>query len=82
MLSSVRADNGMALAVASSGIAALLLEGGATAHTRLKIPVNNVHEHSTCYIPRQSNEANLIQATSLILWDEAPLCSINIHLKQ
>ena len=73
LLSSVRADNGIALAVASSGIAALLLEGGATAHSRLKIPVNNIHEHSTCYISTQSNEANLIRATSLILWDEAPM---------
>ena len=63
----------LSLAVASSGIAALLLDGGATVHLHLKIPVNNIHKHSTCYIPRQSNEANLIQVTSLILWDEAPM---------
>ncbi len=31
LVSSIRADNGIALAVASSGIAALLLEGGRTA---------------------------------------------------
>ena len=33
VLSSVRAENEIALAVASSGIAALLLEGGRTAHS-------------------------------------------------
>ncbi len=54
-------------------IAALLLDGGATAHSRLKIPVNGIDQHSTCYIPKQSNEAKLIRATSLSLWEEAPM---------
>ena len=48
LLSSIRADNGIALAVASSGIAALLLEGGWTAHSRFKIPVNGINDLSTC----------------------------------
>ena len=39
LLSSVRANRGIALAVASSGIAALLLEGGRTAHSRFQIPI-------------------------------------------
>jgi ATP-dependent DNA helicase PIF1 len=49
------------------------LDGGATAHSRLKIPVNGIDQHSTCYIPKQSNEAKLMRATSLLLWDEAPM---------
>jgi hypothetical protein len=44
----MRADNGIALAVASSGIAALLLEGGWTVHSRFKIPVNGINDLSTC----------------------------------
>ena len=74
LLSSVRADNGIALAVPSSGIAALLLEGGRTAHSRLKIPVNGINDLSTCSITKQSQVAELIvQVTDLIIWDEAPM---------
>ena len=47
LLARVRAEGQIALPVASSGIAALLLAGGKTAHSRLKIPVN-VDEYSTC----------------------------------
>ena len=42
-----RAEGQVALPVASSGIAALLLGGEKTAHSRLMIPVN-VDEYSTC----------------------------------
>ena len=73
MLSSVRAGGGIALSVASSGIAALLLEGGRTAHSRFKIPVGGDLETATCYINRQSPLADLIQAADLIVWDEAPM---------
>lgn len=38
LLAKVRLDGKFALAVASSGIAALLLQGSRTAHDRLKIP--------------------------------------------
>jgi len=72
LLSSVRANRGIALAVASSGIAALLLEGGRTAHSRFQIPIK-INKDSTCYITTQSDEANLIRFTDLIIWDEAPM---------
>ena len=39
ILQSVRSRNDIALAVASSGIAALLLDKGWTAHSRFKIPL-------------------------------------------
>ena len=48
LLAHVRGNGGIALAVASSGIAALLLEGGRTAHSRFKIPVNGLDALSTC----------------------------------
>jgi len=62
----------IALATASSGIAALLLQGGRTAHSQFKIPVP-IKSNSTCNIPAQSDLARLIRAASLILWDEAPM---------
>ncbi len=39
LLDSVRAKGHVAIPVASSGIAALLLHGGRTAHLRLRIPI-------------------------------------------
>ena len=73
VLSSIRAENEISLAVASSGIAALLLEGGRTAHSRLKIPVNGINELSTCNIKKRSNEEELIKVARIIIWDEAPM---------
>jgi hypothetical protein len=67
VLASVRANKDIALAVASSGIAALLLLNGRTAHSRFKIPLN-LNEFSTCYITKQSDIAKLIISAKLILW--------------
>jgi hypothetical protein len=71
LLSTVRAQGQVAIAVASSGIAALLLDGGRTAHSRFKIPVQGLNSTSTCYISRDSELATLLQAAALIVWDEA-----------
>ena len=68
----IRADHQVALTVASSAIAALILDGGRTAHSRFKIPIP-VHESSTCRIPKQGDLADLIRATKIIIWDEAPM---------
>ncbi|GFY27012.1 ATP-dependent DNA helicase [Trichonephila clavipes] len=40
ILAEIRSNNGIALAVASSGIAATLLDGGRTAHSVFKLPLN------------------------------------------
>jgi len=69
-LAKVRSQGQIALAVASSGIAATLLDGGTTAHSRFKIPVE-IHATSTCGITAQSPLAALIRNTSLVIWDEA-----------
>ena len=60
------------LAVASSGVASLLLPGGRTTHSRFKIPLD-VHETSVCNIGRGTMLAALIERTSLVIWDEAPM---------
>ena len=57
------------MAVASSGIAAEVLEGGRTAHSRFKIPIP-INESSVCNISLQSDNTKLIQKTLLIIWDE------------
>ena len=47
LLSRIRGDQKIALACASSGIAALLLNNGRTAHSRFKIPID-INSESTC----------------------------------
>lgn len=68
-----RAQGKIVLPVASSGIAAQLLEGGKTAHSRFKIPVQGLSGSSTCKIHKHTPLADLIKASSLIIWDEAPM---------
>ncbi len=58
--------------MASSGIAALLLPGGTTAHSKLKIPIK-LTSSSMLNLPLQSENAKLIQMAEVILWDEAPM---------
>ncbi|WOG93057.1 hypothetical protein DCAR_0312337 [Daucus carota subsp. sativus] len=72
LISKVRSESKIVLPVASSGIAATLMPGGRTAHSRFKIPIV-LDEYSMCNISQQSDIAKLIQQTSLIIWDEAPM---------
>jgi hypothetical protein len=72
LLKKVQANGHIALAVASSSIAALLLEGARTAHSRLAIPLEPTAD-SVCRISKQCVLADLIQLARLILWDEAPM---------
>lgn len=72
ILAKIRSQQKIALAVASSGIAAQLLPGGRTGHSRFKVPFHLLPT-STCNIPVQSDEAKLIQQSDLILWDECPM---------
>ena len=76
LLSTVRGLGKIALAVASSGIAAELLEGGRTAHSRFKIPIP-INESSVCNISLQSDITKLIQKTSLIIWDEVMMSHVH-----
>ena len=72
LLATIRSSGEIAVAVASSGIAALLIMGGRTAHSRFKIPLK-LNESSTCSISRNSKEAQLIIQAKLFVWDEAPM---------
>ena len=47
ILAQVRATHNIAMAAASSGVAALSLEGGGTAHYKFKLPLK-VDDTSTC----------------------------------
>ncbi|KAM0840854.1 hypothetical protein ACQ4PT_059380 [Festuca glaucescens] len=70
----LRGQGKIVLTVASSGVAALLLAGGRTAHSRFKIPLQ-VDSNSFCDIKRGTNLADLLKETCLIIWDEALMTS-------
>ncbi|KAE8244021.1 hypothetical protein A4X13_0g6849 [Tilletia indica] len=72
LLARVRGQGRIALAVAASGIAALMLDGGRTAHNRFKIPFL-LDGNSVCAVRAQSGDAQLLRQTSLVVWDEAPM---------
>ncbi|SAL94854.1 hypothetical protein, partial, partial [Absidia glauca] len=74
LLSFVRSQAKIAIPVASSGIAAILLPGGRTAHSRFKIPIKTSNE-MCCNVRLNTALAKLLQETDLILWDEAVMSS-------
>lgn len=74
ILATIRSERKIALALASSGIAATLLDGGRTAHSALKLPLNmQTVEIPTCNISRNSGMAKVLQQAAIILWDECPM---------
>lgn len=60
------------IAVAWTGIAAMLLPHGRTVHSRFKLPLN-LHEHSVSSLHVNSKEAAIIRSAKLIIWDKAPM---------
>lgn len=70
IISRLRSESLIVLPVASSRIAATLLPGGRTAHSRFKIPLK-LDDSSTCSISMNSDIAELLKQTKLIIWDEA-----------
>ncbi|GJU57873.1 ATP-dependent DNA helicase PIF1-like protein [Tanacetum coccineum] len=72
LLAKVTSKGHIALATATPGIAASILPGGRTAHSRFKIPLDAV-EGSGCRVSKQSSLAALIRDSRLIIWDEAPM---------
>jgi hypothetical protein len=72
IIAKLRSQGMIVLAVASSGVAALLLPGGRTAHSRFKIPID-MDDRLLCNIRRGTDLADLVKQTSLVLWDEAPM---------
>ena len=72
LLASIRSRGLIGLATASSGVAASILPGGRTAHSRFKIPLNT-ENMAQCIVPKQGGLAKLLRETTLIVWDEAPM---------
>ena len=72
LLATVREQGKIALATATSGVAASIMPGGRTAHSRFKIPLR-IDDGSICTFPKESGTAQLLKEASLIIWDEASM---------
>lgn len=74
ILAAVRSKGEIALAVASSGIAAILLELGRTFHSRFKAN-RNPNPGQELNISAQMAVAKLIKRAKVIVWDEAAMAN-------
>ncbi|XP_035707285.1 ATP-dependent DNA helicase PIF1 [Folsomia candida] len=72
ILSTVRGEGNIALPMASTGIAANLLDGGRTYHSQFKfrIPIDDT---TTSPIRSNSADAELFRQAKLLIWDEATM---------
>lgn len=68
----VRGRGSQVITVASTGIAATLLAGGRTAHSRFKIPVPTLHD-SVCSVRANSRDADELRQAAMVIWDEASM---------
>lgn len=66
----------LVLRPASTGIAALILPGGLTAHSTFKLPFGDeAVEGSTCNTQTESEHAHVLRQAGLIIWDEVAMSS-------
>ncbi|WVZ73424.1 hypothetical protein U9M48_021730 [Paspalum notatum var. saurae] len=65
LLATLRSQDKIDVATATSGVAASIMPGGRTAHSRFKIPLN-IDDGA-------SGTAKLLHKASLIIWDEASM---------
>ena len=76
LLAKLREDKKIALATASSGIAATLLSGGRTAHSTFKLPFDlSSSEDFVCNITKNSGIGELIKRCDFIVWDECTMAN-------
>ncbi|AQK88287.1 hypothetical protein ZEAMMB73_Zm00001d038953 [Zea mays] len=72
LLATLRNQGKIAVAIATSGVAASIMPGGRTAHSRFKIPLT-IDDGAVCSFTKQSGTAELLRKASLIIWDEASM---------
>ena len=80
ILASIRKEGGVALAVASSGIAATLMPLGRTAHSRYKLQFKP-SPMSTCGFSKAVRDQTraVLAAAKVLIWDEAPMSHRHLY---
>lgn len=72
LLAAVRAQGGIALGMALSGIAATLLGNGRTLHSRCKVPIR-IDETSMCSITKREALSQLLRQAKLLVNNEVTM---------
>jgi hypothetical protein len=72
LIVTIRAEGLIAVATATSGIAASIMPGGRTAHSIFKILIK-INDGSICKFSKQSDMADLLDRAALIIWDEVAM---------
>jgi ATP-dependent DNA helicase PIF1 len=72
LLTKLRSQDKLVVAIAISGVAASIMLGGRTSHSRFKIPLT-LEEGGCCSFTKQSGTAKLLQQAALIIWDEGSM---------
>ncbi|PWZ13521.1 ATP-dependent DNA helicase PIF1 [Zea mays] len=72
LLVTLRSQNKIVVATATSGVAASIMPGGRTVHSRFKIPLT-IDNGAVCSFMKLSGTAELLRKASLIIWDEASM---------
>jgi len=76
LLAKFKMQGNIALVVASSGIAATLLQNGKTAHATFILPSDlQSQERTFCNISKQSSLAKVLKETTFIVWDESTMAN-------
>ncbi|XP_022176581.1 uncharacterized protein LOC111037986 [Myzus persicae] len=71
LLAKIRSSGKIAIGVASSGIASTLIQGGKTAHSMFKLPIDlNITDTPVCNKKKNSTLAKVLTDCVLIVWDE------------
>ncbi|XP_042904063.1 uncharacterized protein [Parasteatoda tepidariorum] len=74
ILAEIRSNNGITLAVASSVNEAISLDGGRTAHSVFKLPLNiQNNPDAVCNIKKKSSMATVLKHCKIIIWDECTM---------
>lgn len=71
----IRSKNEIVLPCGTTALAAQLYEGGCTAHSLFRVPIEENNTNLQSSIKYNSNRTDLIRATKLIIWDELPMAN-------
>jgi hypothetical protein len=72
LVATIRSQNKIAVETATSSVAASIMPGGRTAHSRFKIPLT-LDDGAFCTFTKQSGTSKLLWTASLIIWDEVTM---------
>jgi hypothetical protein len=72
LLAAIRSQKKIVVATTTSGVAASIMPGGRTAHSRFKVPLT-IDDGTICSFMKQSGIGKLLRTASLIIWDEVTM---------